>query len=181
MDPFEKQTRLWLEQAVIGLNLCPFAKHPHRTGRIRYVTEPSKDIDVLGEKILAEARWLIEQPEEKVSTTLIIHPNALLNFLEYNDFLSEVEWLIQSEQLEGKVQVASFHPDYQFAGTMPEDLENYTNRSPYPMIHLLREEQMERLLENYPEPEKIPDANIQTMNELGVEAIQELWKKIMMR
>jgi len=171
-------TRRWLEEVVIGLNLCPFARQPYTLDRIRYVVEPAEDIVLLAKRVVEEARWLMEQPKEKVATTLLIHPRALLNFLDYNDFLSEVDLLIKENSLEGKLQAASFHPDYQFAGTRPADAENFTNRSPYPMIHLIREAMLEEVLDNYPDPESIPERNIKTMNQLGAAGIRKIWEKI---
>jgi hypothetical protein len=172
------ETRRWLSEVVIGLNLCPFAKHPYTRDSIRYVVFEASDVEALNEVLLWEAQYMMSQAEEEVSTTLIIHPNLLEDFLDYNDYLGVAEDIIYDNGLEGKVQVASFHPDYQFAGTKPEDVENYTNRSPYPMLHLIREAQLERVLAHFPEPDLIPIQNIETMKGLGKEKIMEIWKRI---
>jgi uncharacterized protein len=173
-----EQTRRWVEHFVVGLNLCPFARHPFRNGRIRYVVFEGADIVELARLLVKEAHWLSQQPASEVETTLIIHPEALPDFYDYLDFLEEAALLVRENGLEGLVQVASFHPQYQFAGTAPDAPENYTNRSPFPMLHLLREELVEQALEHYPDPELIPERNIATMNELGMAGIEALWRKV---
>lgn len=172
------ETKRWLSEIVIGLNLCPFAKHPYTKDSIRYVVFEQSDIEGLNEVLLREAQYMMSQPEEGVATTLIIHPALLEDFLDYNDYLGLAEDLILDHGLEGEVQVASFHPDYQFAGTKPDDVENYTNRSPYPMLHLIREAQLESVLAHFPEPDLIPIQNISTMKSLGKEKIMEIWERI---
>ncbi|MCB0570901.1 MAG: DUF1415 domain-containing protein [Phaeodactylibacter sp.] len=172
------ETRRWVEHFVVGLNLCPFARNPFRSGRIKYVLYEGEDIVELARQLITEAHWLSQQPAGEVETTLLIHPRALPDFYDYLDFMEEAELLIRENGLEGIVQVASFHPDYQFAGTEPDAPENYTNRSPYPMLHLLREEILEQALEHYDNPELIPEQNIEKMNELGHEGIQKLWRKV---
>ena len=167
-------TKRWLEKIVVGLNLCPFARLPFSAGRVRYVLYEGSDIVQLAELMVLEAQRLSRVPADEVETTLIILPHALPDFLDYLDFLEEAEWLIRENELEGIIQVASFHPDYQFAGTQPDAPENYTNRSPYPMLHLLREESIEKALENYENPEAIPERNIEKMRELGVEGVKRL-------
>ncbi len=167
-------TKNWLEKVVVGLNLCPFARQPFSTGRVRYVVYEGTDIVQLAIRMIQEAQYLKEHPSAEVETTLLILSNALPDFLDYLDFVAEGEWLIRENGLEGVIQLASFHPDYQFAGTEPEAPENYTNRSPYPMLHLLREESIERVLEHYENPEEIPARNIEKMQELGVEGIRKL-------
>ena len=167
-------TKSWLEKVVVGLNLCPFARQPFSMGRIRYIVYEGADIVQLSKVMVQEAQYLSRQPPAEVETALLILSNALPDFFDYLDFIEEAEWLIRENGLEGIVQLASFHPDYQFAGTEPEAPENYTNRSPYPMLHLLREESIERVLENYEHPEEIPARNIEKMRELGVEGIRKL-------
>ncbi len=167
-------TQNWLEKIVIGLNLCPFARAPFRSGRIRFVLEPTELPEVLFERFAEEALLLIQTPVEKTETTLLIHPNVLLDFIDYNNALFDFEQLIRELDLEGILQVASFHPDYQFAQTHPEDAENYTNRSPFPMLHLIREDSISRAVDLYPDIDQIPERNIERMNELGVEGVKKL-------
>lgn len=160
-------TQAWLERAVIGLNLCPFAKAVHVKNQIRYVvSRATTHEDLLGD-LMRELEVLAEAPVEKIDTTLLIHPDVLNDFLEYNDFLDVVDDALEDMELEDAVQVASFHPRYQFAETQPDDIENYTNRSPYPMLQLLRESSMVRAVEAYPEAEQIFEKNIATLKNLG--------------
>ncbi len=173
-----EETRRWVEHFVVGLNLCPFARTPFRNGRIRYVLYEGEDVVELARLMVREAHWLSLQPASEVETTLLIHPNALPDFYDYLDFLEEAELLIRENGLEGIIQVASFHPDYQFAGTEADAPENYTNRSPYPMLHLLREEILEKALEQIEHPEQIPEENIEKMNRLGHDGIEALWRKV---
>jgi len=174
MEKYIEATKHWLEKIVVGLNLCPFARLPFSGGRIRYISHEGTDIVQLATLMVQEAQHLIRTPAAEVETTLIILPYALPDFMDYLDFLEEAEWLIRENGLEGLIQVASFHPDYQFEGTEKEAPENYTNRSPYPMLHLLREESVERALEHYENPESIPERNIERMRELGVEGVKRL-------
>ena len=169
-------TKNWVEQLVIGLNLCPFAKLPFQQNRIRYVVELSKSEEDLFHTFLAEVLLLTEKPASEIETTLIIHPNTLNDFYDYLSFVNTANNKIDEVGLRGTIQLASFHPDYQFAGTNPEDPENYTNRSPSPMLHLIREDSIEKALEHYPNPEMIPERNIETMNRLSLEGIQKLLK-----
>lgn len=160
-------TQAWLERAVIGLNLCPFAKAVHVKNQIRYVvSRATTHEDLLGD-LMRELEVLAEAPVEKIDTTLLIHPDVLNDFLEYNDFLDVVDDALEDMELEDAVQVASFHPRYQFAETQPDDIENYTNRSPYPMLQLLRESSMVRAVEAYPEAEQIFEKNIATLKNMG--------------
>jgi len=165
-DPIA-DTRLWLERAVIGLNLCPFAKAVVVKDQVRFVlsdaTTPEALLEVLGEELLR----LRDTAPSEIDTTLIVHPQVLGDFLEYNDFLDEADGLIEALELAGDLQVASFHPDYQFAGTAPDDIGNYTNRAPYPTLHLLREDSVARAVDAYPEPDSIIDRNLGTLEKLG--------------
>jgi hypothetical protein len=162
-------TQKWLEKAVIGLNLCPFAKAVHIKNQIRYVvTEASTDEELM-EVLMAELELLAEASPEKIDTTLIIHPQVLNDFEDYNDFLDVADAALEEMDLDGILQVASFHPDYQFADTDKNDIDNYTNRSPYPTLHLLREESVDRAVEAFPEAEDIFEKNIETMRKLGHE------------
>lgn len=164
-------TREWVEQFVIGLNLCPFAKKPALEGRIRYVLFEGKDPKALGELLAKELLFLQATDPAVVETTLLIHPCTLRDFADYNDYLEVWDELLVGLDLEGDIQVASFHPDYQFEGTHPNDPENYTNRSPFPMLHLIREASVERAVDLYPDIDAIPERNIARLNELGIAGI----------
>jgi uncharacterized protein len=164
-------TRGWIEGAVIGLNLCPFAKGVYLGNRVRFVVSESRTADALLGDLERELRALARAAPEDVETTVLIHPHVLRSFLDYNDFLDVADAAIDRLDLTGILQIASFHPDYQFAGTAPDDVTNYTNRSPYPMLHLLREESVERAVDSYPGAEKIPERNIETMRRLGLSGL----------
>jgi hypothetical protein len=162
-------TQKWLEKAVIGLNLCPFAKAVHIKNQIRYVvTEASTDEELMA-VLMEELELLAETNPDKIDTTLIIHPQVLSDFEDYNDFLDVADAALEEMDLDGILQVASFHPDYQFADTDKNDIGNYTNRSPYPTLHLLREDSVDRAVEAFPEAEDIFEKNIETMEKLGHE------------
>jgi len=167
-------TRRWLERAVIGLNLCPFAKAVHARGQIRWVlseaTTPQALLETLGEELLL----LRDTPAEDVDTTLLVHPRVLTDFLDYNDFLETADALVETLALDGVLQVASFHPDYQFAGSAADDVENFTNRSPYPTLHLLREDSVSRAVEAFPDPEVIVERNVETLRKLGADGWRDL-------
>lgn len=163
------QTRCWLENVVLKHNLCPFAHKPFKGGQIRFVVTDSARPEFLLEDLQHELDYLRATPVEEVETTLLIHPGTLEDFLDYNDFLDVVDALLVEDGYEGEFQVASFHPDYQFADTRPKDAENYTNRSPWPMLHLIREDSLAQAVASYPEVDAIPERNIQTMNALGAE------------
>jgi hypothetical protein len=163
------ETRAWVERAVIGLQLCPFARAPQVKGQVRYVVSDASDTATLLEGLIDELQRLAGEPAENVETTLLIHPNVLTDFEDYNEFLSVAEMALVELELEGVLQIASFHPHYQFAGTMPDDLGNATNRSPYPTLHLLRETSIERALAAFPDPEAIFEANIATLQRLGAD------------
>ena len=165
----------WVEQAVIGLNLCPFAKAVHVKGQIRYVVSDADTPEALLEKLMEEMEYLAEADPQKVDTTLLIHPNVLGDFEDYNEFLDVADAALEDLQLDGELQVASFHPDYQFADSHKNDIENYTNRSPYPTLHLLREDSVERAVEAFPEASDIFEKNIATLRALGHDA----WDKLL--
>ena len=160
-------TKLWLERAVIGLNLCPFAKAVHLKNQIRYVVSNAATHEDLLRDLMRELEILAETPATNIDTTLLVHPYILTDFIEYNDFLDVADAALEDMDLEGALQVASFHPQYQFAGTQPDDIENHTNRSPYPMLHLLREASVVQAVSAFPEAEKIFDKNIETLRRLG--------------
>ncbi len=163
------ETRAWVERAVIGLQLCPFARAPQVKGQVRYVLSEASDAAALLESLIDELQLLAGEPAERVETTLLVHPNVLTEFADYNEFLSIAEAALVELELEGVLQIASFHPHYQFAGTVPDDIGNATNRSPYPTLHLLREASIERALAAFPRPEAIFEANIATLERLGAD------------
>jgi hypothetical protein len=172
------ETRAWVERAVIGLNLCPFAKAPQAKGQVRYVLSEAREPEALLAGLVDELKLLAETPAERIETTLLIHPHVLADFADYNDFLGIAEDAIAELGLEGTVQVASFHPRYQFAGCAADDVTNATNRSPYPTLHLLREASVERAVAAFPEAEAIFEANMATMRRLGVEGWEALQRQI---
>lgn len=166
-------TRHWLTRAVIGLNLCPFAKAVHVKDQIRYVVSAARDMEGVLLDLEKELQWLAQADPQAVDTTLLIVPDALLDFHEYNDALFFAERMLKQLQLEGELQIASFHPDYQFEGTDPDDAENFTNRSPYPILHLLREASIDRAVEAFPEAEAIYERNEALMRKMGVAGYHE--------
>lgn len=168
-DPVVEATRDWLEKTVIGLNLCPFAKAVHAAGQIRYVVSSATTTDALARDLAEEMIRLHETDPKTTDTTLLIHPQVLADFFDFNDFLDVADELLEKLGLVGKLQVASFHPRYQFEGTAEDDPTNRTNRSPYPTLHLLREDSVERAVESYPDAEGIPGRNMETMRRLARE------------
>lgn len=163
----EADTRHWLERAVIGLNLCPFAKAVHAKQQIHYAmwTEPTES--GLMDALLSEAKELAARAPTARDTTLLIAPNTLADFLDFNDFTQRAERRLARAGYDGVFQLASFHPRFQFAGSEPDDIGNATNRAPYPTLHLLREESVDRAVEAFPEAEAIFDRNIETLEALG--------------
>ena len=170
----QADTQTWLERAVIGLNLCPFAKAVHVKGQVRYVvsadSEPGKLLDVL----IFELKYLASVDPASTDTTLLIATHCLNDFLDFNDFLDHADLALDELGLEGTLQIASFHPDYQFAGTTVDDITNYTNRSPYPTLHLIREDSIARAVQAFPNPEAIFDTNMHNLEELGLDG----WKAL---
>jgi len=160
-------TRRWLERAVIGLNLCPFAKAVYVRDQVRFVLSPATTPGELREDLLRELASLAQADPALTDTTLIVHPGVLQAFDEYNDFLDVTDAAIAELGLVGVLQVASFHPDYRFAGTAADDIDNYTNRSPFPMLHLLREASVARAVEAFPDPDAIVARNLATLRRLG--------------
>ncbi|MDP9895093.1 hypothetical protein J2W32_003969 [Variovorax boronicumulans] len=165
----EADTRRWLERAVIGLNLCPFAKAVHVKAQIHYAVHLPDDESGLMDALLAEANELAALDAAVRDTTLLIAPNTLADFLDFNDFLGRAERKLSRAGFDGVFQLASFHPQFQFAGTEPDDIENATNRAPYPTLHLLREDSVSRAVEAFPEAEAIFERNIETLEALGPE------------
>ncbi len=168
------ETRAWVQRAVVGLNLCPFAKAPLVKDQIRFVVCESDDPRVLLDALCTQMSELVAADPAVVETTLLIHPNALLDFAEFNDFLGAADAALEDRGLDGVLQIASFHPRYRFADAAADDLSNATNRSPYPTLHLLREASVERAVEAFPEAETIFENNIATLDALGAEGWSQL-------
>lgn len=172
-DPLA-DTRQWLQRAVIGLNLCPFAKAVYVKQQIRFVLSDATTPEALLEQLAEELLLLRDTPADEIDTTLIVHPDVLQDFLDYNDFLDNADAAVEALELEGVLQVASFHPAYQFAGTAFDDIGNYTNRSPHPTLHLLREDSVGRAVDAFPDADQIVDRNVATLDTLGIEG----WRKL---
>jgi hypothetical protein len=171
-DSITQSVQQWVDSLVVGLNLCPFASRELVRSRVRFAVSDASTEDELIGALQAELKLLND--DASIETTLLIHPEVLQDFSAYNQFLNAADGLLQHMELEGVVQIASFHPDYQFADTDIEDAENYTNRSPYPILHLLREASLERAIAETPDVDQIPMRNIATMNKLGTPALQTL-------
>lgn len=171
-------TRLWLERAVIGLNLCPFARGVHARGQIRWQVSLATEPDALREDLAAELRWLHAADPAQVDTTLLIAPDALPDFLDFNDFLDVADATLASLGLVGEIQIASFHPAYRFAGTAADDITNHTNRSPFPTLHLLRESSIERAVAGAPDADAIVERNLRTLQALGMQGWHALWRDL---
>jgi hypothetical protein len=166
--------RHWLEAAVIGLNLCPFAKSVHAKRQIRYAVSNAQTVQELQHDLVAELVVLRDSAPEQIDTTLLIHPWVLRDFLDYNDFLDLADATLEEMGLAGELQIASFHPDYCFADAAPDDVSNYTNRSPFPILHLLRENSIARAVDAFPDAEAIFGRNIETMRKLGIQGWRAL-------
>jgi hypothetical protein len=164
-----RETEAWLRLAVVGLNLCPFAKAPLVKGQIRFAICESDDPRVLLEALVEQMHALVAADPAELETTLLIHPEALVDFIDFNDFLDAADAALDELGYAGVLQVASFHPDYRFAGTDADDPGNASNRSPYPTLHLLREASVERAVDAFPDTEAIVDNNLRTLRALGAE------------
>ncbi|TOG01775.1 hypothetical protein CGJ15_06815 [Vibrio parahaemolyticus] len=175
INAITQQVDQWLNDVVIGLNLCPFAAKPQRNKQIKIFVSEATQEEALLEDILLQLIELSTTEPEKLETTLVVVPNVLQDFWDYNFCIDWVEGLIKQQDWEGIFQVATFHPDYCFGGAAPEDDENLTNRSPYPIFHLIREESMEKVLKHYPAPESIPDTNIARVSALSEEERKKLF------
>ena len=173
----QRDTQDWLEKAVIGLNLCPFAKSVHVNRRLRYVVSRAIVPEALLQDLARELLALNRADPDEIETTLLIHPEVLDDFLDFNDFLGAADALIDELELDGTLQIANFHPAYQFAGTAPDDITNCTNRSPYPTLHLLRESSIERAVATMDDTDAIVEANIETLRSMGREGWQALGLK----
>lgn len=163
----EAATRHWLEAAVIVLNLCPFAKAALQKEQIRFVVSSAPDPETLARELVVELQRLADSDPEELETTLLVHPQVLQDFADFNDFLDVADGLLESLALDGELQVASFHPDYRFDGEDPDDVSHCTNRSPYPTLHLLREESIDRAVAAFPDAATIYEKNIETLRRLG--------------
>jgi hypothetical protein len=176
-DAVVAATRHWLTEAVIGLNLCPFAKAVHVKGQIRYAVSEADDLEAVLTALEAELQALVAADPAAVDTTLLILPRAFADFLDFNDSLFFADRLIQQLRLEGIIQIASFHPLYQFEGSEPDAIENYTNRAPYPILHLLREDSIERAVQAFPDAEEIYERNQETLRRIGLAGWDALMKR----
>jgi hypothetical protein len=168
-------TQVWLERAVIGLNLCPFAKSVHVKKQIRYAVTAAETADELLAELEHELQLLAMTDPKLLDTTLLIHPQAMVDFLDFHFFLAEADAAIRKLGFDGVFQIASLHPHYEFAGSDPDDIDNFTNRSPYPTLHLLREASIDRAVASFPDAADIFEKNIDTMNRLGHEGWHQLW------
>ncbi len=177
-DEVLAHTRQWLEKAVIGLNLCPFAKAEHVHGRIHYRVSQARDGEQLLIELGEELQRLLDTPADQIETSLLIHPMVFQDFLDFNDFIGDVDDLIERLGLAGILQVASFHPRFQFADTAEDDIGNFTNRAPYPTLHLLREDSIDRAVQAFPEADEIFERNILTMKALGHRGWQTLFDAV---
>lgn len=174
-ENYVQATRQWLETIVVGMNLCPFAKRELDSERVRFsVTEASDELQLL-QALESELQLLFG--DDTIGTTLLIHPFVLTDFDAYNQFLNLADGLLVQMNLEGTFQIASFHPGYQFADTDPDDAQNYTNRSPYPTLHLLREASVAQAVARYPDVEQIPARNVEKMKALNVEQLKALFRR----
>ena len=179
----EKQVRAWLESFVVGLNLCPFAKPfvlPGQLGaeRLRITICMGEEPETLRSAFLQELDLLQSSSEQEVATTLLVFPTALKSFDDYLDYFDDAQALLAQAGLEGLLQLASFHPHYQFAGEPEGAASHFSNRAPYPIVHLLREDMMERVLQDFPNPENIPDQNIATLEGIGTVELKQRWKQL---
>lgn len=175
--PFIEATRQWVQRAVVGLNLCPFARAPLVAKTVRFAVSEARDTDALLEDLCGELQSLAAVDADECETTLLIHPFVLGDFLDYNDFLDVADAAVETLELEGVLQVASFHPLYQFADSAPEDVENFSNRSPYPVLHLLRESSVTRAIEAMSDPDEIYRRNQLTLRRLGVDGWRQLGER----
>lgn len=174
-DQILADTKTWLARAVIGLNLCPFAKSVFVKKQVRYALTAASSADELLAELENELNLLQATPPDQLDTTLLIHPRAMTDFLDYHFFIAEAVALIRNLDFEGVFQIASLHPKYEFAGSEADDIANFTNRSPYPTLHLLRESSIDRAVAAFPDAERIFERNIETMERLGQEGWKKLW------
>jgi hypothetical protein len=183
-EAVEKQVRAWLDEFVVGLNLCPFAKPfvlPGQRGadRLRIAICMGEEPEALRSAFLQELDLLQSSSEQEIATTLLVFPSALQSFDDYLDYLDDAQALLSQSGLEGLLQLASFHPDYQFAGEPAGAASHFSNRAPYPIVHFLREDMMERVLQDFPNPENIPDQNIATLEDIGAAELKQRWEQLL--
>mgnify|MGYP006168856815 CR=1 FL=1 len=170
-------TRQWIEKAVIGLNLCPFARSVYMKNQVRIVVSSARHLDAFLDELDRELDLLQATPADEIDTTLLVHPTLFPDFEVFNDFQNVVDDVVAEHELDGVIQVASFHPQFQFEGTTPDDVTNCTNRAPYPTLHLLREDSIERAVAAFPDAADIYERNIETLQRLGHAG----WKKLFNR
>ena len=175
--PVLAATREWLEKAVFGLNLCPFAKSVYVKNQVRYAISAARTADELLAELSAELALLEATDPKQLDTTLLVHPAAMTDFLDYHFFITETDALLRNNDYEGIFQIATLHPHYEFAGSDPDDIANFTNRSPYPTLHLLREASIDRAVAAFPDAADIFERNIETMERLGPAGWAALWKE----
>jgi len=173
------KTDAWLRNWVIELNLCPFARHPYEQGKVDIVATQQTDVESVFRFVLSELDRLQQASPEELETTLVVVENALVAFDDYLDFLQLIESAVAETGLEGIIQIASFHPDYCFDAVAEDDPANFTNRSPFPMFHLIREHSLEKAVASYPEPERIPQRNIALLRKMGIEEILKRHRNIL--
>jgi uncharacterized protein len=178
MHQAERHIRAWLETFVVGLNLCPFARPYLNTDQLRINVCEATSLEEIRHAFLSELDLLQRSAEAEAATSLLVMPNALADFGQYLDFLDAAQGLLESCALDGVFQLASFHPHYCFEGESPDAEGNYTNRAPYPVIHLLRENMLTRVLADFPDPETIPQKNVEAMERIGLEELQARWQKL---
>ena len=171
----ENRVRRWLEKAVIGLNLCPFAKSVYFKDQVRIEICQAQDAQALTRQLYEELQWLAATPAQQTDTTLLVIPDMFEQFGEFNDYLDIADAVLDELELVGEIQLASFHPLYQFADTEPEDLDNYTNRAPYPILHLLREDSLDKAAAQYPDASVIFERNIAVVRDLGHDG----WRRLL--
>ena len=171
-------TRSWVEQAVIGLNLCPFAKSVARKNQIEYRVSHAREPEALLQDLQTSLQTMLDTPAESIDTLLLIHPWVLNDFFDFNDFTGLADELLDQSGLSGVLQIASFHPQYQFAGVAADDVTNATNRSPFPTLHLLREDSLDRAIDSVPDTDQIVERNLAQMNALGDAGLRELQERI---
>ncbi|MCP4443316.1 MAG: DUF1415 domain-containing protein [Aureispira sp.] len=169
-----QETKNWIVNVIVGYNFCPFAKREVLRDSIHYQVEETTDLMVALQTLLVECQRLDE--EESMETAFVLYPNTFKTFKRYLKFLDLAEALLIHQEYEGTYQLASFHPEYCFADAEADDPANYTNRSPYPMLHIIREESLEAALKSYKEPESIPERNIRVAREMGLAKMQDLLK-----
>lgn len=177
-DQVERSTRNWLAQFVVGLNLCPFARPLLTSDQLRVAVCDADDSVAQLQAFLGELDLLQSVPESEIATTVLVFSSALEEFDAYLDFLAQAQGLLSEAGLEGLVQLASFHPRYQFAGEPAGAASHFSNRSPYPSIHLIREDMLSRVLADFPDPEAIPAHNIETLDEIGVDELERRWRAL---